>query len=267
MAEHTALNFAVLGPPRSGIRVVQSALHRRDDVVCYADLLHADTNVRRDAHREYFGAAGSSSGSKANPDIPEWFAPHLVSPCQYIAHTVFDADRGIERAVGLSVDFLAVHDYELWDFFAQRCRLGDFCLIIVDRNPAACFVSLRQAEQSGRWYRPLNEAANALPPPVNVIPDELTTFCRRMASAREKTRAACDDTLLVKYSDLLISLQPTMSAIFQFIERAERPEPARPSCRRLRNRPMAQRITNLPKLRSAVPSDIRELLDAEDFQC
>lgn len=253
------LNFVVVGELRSGAAAVQSALANHSGITCYGGLFHRDEAVRRHAHEINFGPCEDPDKS------PEWFVDHLASPWQYLNHYVFDRPRGKERAVGCSVSYDFVKRFELWDLIAHRCREGDFCLIHVVRNPAACFISLKQAERSNYWCR--GPRAKPSPPPMAVSIDavELTTFCRDHLACRAKLDVASDDTLVMPYDSVLGNFQAAMRKAFDFLEQPNSPEPARTDYLRLRNRSMAERITNMPALRAAVPSDVRALLDAEDF--
>lgn len=261
------LNFVVVGDVRSGSSVVQSSICNRGSVViCHADLLHDEqdqekaTAVRRAAHEAYFGA------SKDPERLPEWFVAGETVPAQYINHMVLDNPRNGESAVGLRVLYPTVQKWELHELFEARCREGDFCLIHVERNPVACFVSLKQAERTGVWSRGWNDRRQAIAPmPVTVDAGELTDFCRVHSATKGKIRAACTDALTVAYRSLLLDYQGTMRTIFDFLELSPSDEPAMPSSRRLKNRDIQGRVSNFAKLRSEVPSDVKSLMDGEDL--
>jgi hypothetical protein len=70
--------------------------------------------------------------------------------------------------------------------------------------------------------------------------------------------------LVVHYRDLLMNFQQTMAKVFDFIEIDTR-ERAMPSCRRLRNRSMRERISNFEELKSVLPHDVRYELVSEDL--
>lgn len=253
------VNFVVVGDIRSGAAIVQSTLDNRGGVTCHADLFHRDVLVRQEAHESRFGVCDDPQNS------PTWFVDGLTSPWQYINHIILDRPFGTETALGFMVPYQFVRFYELWELFEKRCREGDFCLIHVERNPVACFVSLKQAERSGQWHRRGNDPPNRPPSPISLDPSELTVFCREHMACRAKLHAACDDALVVSYTDILHDFQPTMRKVFDFVEQPLSPIPARSGFCRLRNRPMAQRISNLAALRTSIPSDVRELLQAEDL--
>ncbi len=115
------------------------------------------------------------------------------------------------------------------------------------------------------WVRSLDDKTRSdIPAPVVVVPSELVQFVRQHAAIRGKLERACDDVLVVHYRDLLMNFQPTMAKVFDFIEVATS-ERAMPSCRRLRNRSMRERISNFDELKSVLPPDARHELLAEDL--
>lgn len=258
----TAWNFALTGQLRSGMGVVLSAINgRRDEAVCHADLFHASNDVRKAAHARSFGPLAPA----AERIPPEWFVDGLTSPWQYIDRVVFAQDGG-RKAVGFQIGYDAVSRLELYDLFETKGREGGFSLVQVSRNPVACFVSLKQAQQTGVWTRTgVKRVASAMPPPVRVNAEELVRFCREHAAVESKIRATCHDRLQVSYSELVFDFQAAMRRVFDHIELPQTPHFARPGRMRLRNRPVLERISNLTELRIDLPSDVRELLKAEDL--
>lgn len=256
------LNYVVVGEVRSGSRVVQSTLNNRPGhvAVCHGDLFHPDEKVRRASHEEYFGP------SRWPRHLPEWFQEGVTSPWQYINHVILDRPLRGERAVGFRVLYPDVRRLELWELFESRYREGDFCLVVVLRNPVACLVSLKQAERSGVWTRGWDAAPAACPAPVHLDADEVTEFCRCHAATLGKVRASCADRLEVQYRDLLRDYQREMQRVFDFLELPSCADRAVPGCRRLRNRNrVRERIANLDSLLRCVPSDVRDCLLADDL--
>lgn len=254
------LNYMVIGEVRSGSTVVQSSLCNRSGAVCHGELLHPSEDVRREAHEAYFGLA-------KNPQkLPEWFKEGEISPWQYINHTILDNPKKGECAVGFRLMYPQVHKWELYDLFETRCREGDFCIVHVVRNPIACFVSLKQAEKSGKWARSWNsDGSDRCPSPVSLDASELVEFCRVHASIQGKIRAACSDLLEITYLEMFLDYQGVMRKVFEFLELPDSEEPAVATCKRLRNRPVRQRIVNWDRLRKEVPSDVQKLFDSEDL--
>lgn len=258
--ETRLLNFIVIGEVRSGTSIVQSSLCNRAGVICHANLMHPEEKIRKSAHEAYFGL------SKNSCDVPEWFVEQEISPWQYINHTILDNPKRGETAIGFRLMYPEIHKWELFDLFEMRCREGDFCLIHLLRNPIACFVSLKQAQRSGIWSCDLKDTYELrCPGPIFINPDELVSFCRTHLSIRSKIRASCNDCLEISYRDLFINYQSIMYKVFDFLELPENEEPAVPSCRRLRNRLLRKRITNLDNVWKDLPSDIQQLFNAEDL--
>lgn len=255
MSQTSVINFAVCGDVRSGSSVIQSAISNLRGAVCHCNLLHEDERVRIAEHERYFGPSA----------VPEWYQPELFSPWQYINHQVYDNPKNGEKSVGLRLPYNRVHALELYDLLHDRCIEGDFGLVHVVRNPVACYVSLQQAKMTGVWSRSLDDKAKSdIPPPVVIVPADLVQFVRQHAAIRGKLERACDDVLVVHYRDLLLNFQPTMAKVFDFIE-IETRERAMPSCRRLRNRSMRERISNFDELKSVLPHDVRYELVSEDL--
>lgn len=260
------LNFVVTGGLRSGAGLVGATLSNRSEVACHFNLLAHDDRWtaeetdtrRRTAHENYFGPG---------PDWPPaWFSAELpVSPHQYLAHTVFDNPLRGETACGVHLPYPDVCRWELHDLFAEKCREGDFCLIHVVRNPVAAYISLVQAERSGLWTRSGNTARQVmLPPTMTVDPDALAAFCRNHATVKARVAAACaDDTLVIDYAALCFDFQGQMRRVFDFLELADRPDPARPGTRRLLNRQVRDRVANWAAVRATVPPEVRSLMDEE----
>lgn len=252
-------NFVLTGEVRSGAGVILSSINNRGGAVCHADLLHHDDKTRRAAHERAFGEC-------VDPvRMPEWYKEGYTNPWQYINHTVL-APRGGESAVGFYVPYRMVRKLELYDLFEEKAREGGFSVIQVIRNPVACFVSMKQAEQSGMWTRERGKGLQPRTPlPVRVDAEELVVFCREHGTTLSKIRATCRDRLEVNYRDLALDYQGTMRKVFDHVELPEAPELATPSCVRLRNRAFEKRVTNWAEVRLAVPTDVRAFIDAEDL--
>lgn len=255
------LNFVVTGEIRSGTSVVQTALDAHSCVVCHGNLLHSDENVCRAAHESYFGP-GSASPADARVD---WFTAD-TNAYQYLTHSVFDRALRGESACGVRILYDRVRALDLFDLLDDRCREGDFCLIHVRRNPAACYVSLRQALASGVWSLPRAGRPRQTVPPSPVLLDsrEMTEFVRESLATAVKIARACSDVLEVKYEDLVFDYRATMTAVLDFLEVPVVPLPL-PAHRRLPNRIMSDRVVGLADLTRRLPSDVRSLLEDNCF--
>lgn len=252
------LNFIVTGNVRSGAAVIQSSLDNTAEAVCHADLFHSQQAVRRRCHERYFGAAA--------PGAPaEWYEPGVTNPYQYLTHRIFDAARHDETAVGLRLLYPVVQRLELYDLFATQYQAGDFCLVHVVRNPVACFVSLAQARRSKIWALSPNAPPQAtVPAPVGIDPADLVPFVRDHLAVAAKIARSGQDIITVPYRELFRDARAALRQVYEFLEIPAQ-HPAPPARRRLRNRPLRDRIANLAALRAAVPPDVRAVLDADDL--
>lgn len=251
-----AWTFVLTGEVRSGAGVVLSSINNRVGAKCHADLFHADQGVRRAAHEAYFGVSTGKT--------PEWLADGITNPFHYLSRVALDPRNG-ECSVGAYVPHAAVRRLELYDLFEEKAREGGFSVIQVVRNPVACFVSWKQAQQCGVWTRRQRSAADRPPLPIRIDPDELTLFCREYVATQAKVRATCRDRLDIEYRDLVLDYQGTMQAVFDHIELPDEPVLAHADTKRLRNRTVKNRVTNWTELRLDVPGDVRSAMDAEDL--
>lgn len=250
--------FVLTGEARSGAAAVLTAINARRGAVCYSDLFHPDAAARRAAHEAAFGPSGDPVRA------PEWYVDGHTNPWQYLTRTVL-VPRSAEPVVGCYLGYGVVRRLELYDLFEDQARAGGFSVVQVVRNPVACFVSLKQAQQSGVWTRPRGEAVPPTPLPVRINPDELTAFCRDHAATVAKIRATCEDRLEISYRDLVFNYQAAMRRVFDHIELPEVPALAQPACARLRNRAFDRRVTNWPEVRLGVPADVKALIASEDL--
>lgn len=248
----SVLNFVIVGQVRSGSAVLQSALNNLSAVTCHDDLFHVSPEVRRKVHEQYFGEAPS-------PDLPTWYMPALVNPYQYLSRQIFDQNLREEQAIGVRLTYEQVDKFQFYDLLRDRCQEGDFCMLHVRRNPVACFVSQKQAQESGVYAVDLNKRDTTPPQPIAVDPQELTQFVRKHEATAGKITASCDDTLEITYRELSRNYSNTLKRALDFIEQPTRLVP-QPNYRRLANHDMTKRIANFDELRQKVPADIREFL-------
>lgn len=253
------LNFVLAGDVRSGAAVVLSCINNRGGAVCHADLFHPTPEVRRLAHERYFGPG--------HDDVrPAWMEDVETNPHTYITQSVFDHPRRGETACGLHLSYPAIQKYDLFDLFEACGREGDFTVLHVVRNPVACYISLKQAEQSGIWTCGTESTVpTQIPRQLRIDPDDMTRFCRNHQALRKKITDTCQDRLEIPYSQLSLAFQPTMAKVFDYLELPELPVLATPGCRRLRNRSMQNRVSYWAEVRLSVPSDVKALMDADDL--
>lgn len=245
------LNCLVTGQVRAGTTVVQTSLTEHPSAICHADVLHDSTKVRKEVYEDYFGRCTGRN--------PEWFAPQEndLSPEMFLTTRIFDHPRHNEKVVGVRVLYSQIQGHDLWEYIRERCLEGDFCMIHVIRNPLACYVSMKQAEQTKVWSQDINDRTTLdQPAAVWVDPKEFTKFCRRQLASEQKLRLMCDDRLEIEYRELFINYPAVMRGIFQYLGLAPFPE-VRPGIRRLKNCGMRERIGNFEYAQQAVPSDVR----------
>jgi len=251
------LNFIVVGEVRCGAAVVQSSISAHPQAVCHADLLDRDPKVRKQNHEAYFGPPSSS-------DTVEYCARPL-SPELYLDGRIFDNPLRDEQAVGIKVLYRDVEANQLWEYFRNWDRVGDFCTIHITRNPVACYVSLMQARASGVFHVSVNsQDSRHSPPPLQLDLNELVQFCRWHATCECKVRAACEDRLEMTYKELFLNYHEVMAGVFDFLTLPPFSE-VKPAVKRLRNRSVVDRISNFKYLRANVPGDVREYFESDDL--
>ena len=258
--EKQVLNFVVTGQIRCGASVIQTSIQTHPKAVCHGDLLHTNESLRRAAHEAYFGVSESER-------IVEWCAPRLtdLSPEQYLTSRIFDHPRYDEQVVGTRLLYPHLQAFDMWDFCRAQCLRGDFCLIHVTRNPLACYISMKQAEQTGVYQQRIDDRTIVeTPQPVNVDIGELTAFCREHAAQERKIREHCDDRLEIEYRDLIVDYNRVIATVFDYLDLPAFPK-ACPGVRRLKNRSIPDRLFDFHDARAKVPADVREFFDADDL--
>lgn len=256
-AKVRALNFIVTGQQRCGAAVIQTSVNSHPNAVCHGDLLHSDPQIRRGHHEDYFG-------KQRDTKVPDWCS-QVTSPEQYLTAKIFDNNLHGERAIGVKVLYPVLRENDLWDYFASWCRLGDFCLIHVNRNPLACYVSLKQAERTNVWQQAINDKTTGdQPTPISIDADELISYCRWHAALQRKVHAMCDDRLEISYRELYLNYREVMQEVFSYLELPPYPDVS-PGVRRLKNRDIRNRVINFAEARLQVPPDVQAFFDADDL--
>lgn len=253
------LNFIVAGQVRCGASVLQTSIDMHPKATCYGELLHPSVKVRERLHKLYFGPTRSGT-------VPEWCEPGgWVSPEQYLTTRVFDHPASYEDAVGIKLLYPHIQNSDLWEYCHDCCNQGDFCVIHLYRNPLACYISLKQAKQTGVWAEDINARTQvSRPAPIDPNIDELTTFCRWHMAHAAKLRQQCDDRLEISYHELIVNYRKVMTYVFEYLD-LPRLDDVHPGVRRLKNRSIRDRLFDFTKTRSEVPADVRVHFDAEDL--
>jgi hypothetical protein len=230
-------------------------------VTCHRNLLCLDPaeggQLRRKAHEDYFGSQ--------DPDVvlPQWFEPTFYSAYQYLDHRIFDNPMRGEHLLGVQFSYEEVRRYELDELFHQHDLDGDFCVVHVKRNPVACLVSRKQAEQSGVWFRGYNERNGHLDitrHQVRLLPEELTTFVRQALAMEERLKRISQDYLCLEYSKLYADPKRMLYELMEFLESPDATLPI-PAYRKIWYVPMPRRVSNWYSLKLEVPRDVRESME------
>lgn len=247
--EENLLNFVIVGNEFSGHRLVFDALNKHPEISCHADLLATDPAVRQESHEKYFGTTDK---------VPDWFQPHLLSAEQYLNNKVFDNNIVQENAIGVLLSYSDFSKYDIWDFVNQKCRLGDFCVIHVMRNPVACYVDLMT-----RLGNSCNPETNRLKK-VSLNPKSLTSFVSTHVADSMKINRICDDIGIIPYHELVLDYSVTITSIINFLGLA-----SHDSC--IDGSPYGEfdsvrgRIANDAFLKEKLPLDILDYYNSSDL--
>jgi len=274
----TTLNTVVTGQVCCGDKYLAAILCDHSDIICHSVLLDSDDAVRRYYHESYFGDAGST---------PDWLVEGHISGEQYLTNKIFDNPLKSEGVIGVSVLYPHLYARDLWDYFSEWCRAGDFCVIHLKRNPVACFASLKMWEKSGNDLAPLSVTKfdhgytdivghpstlpagflNALPP-VHLDSDELYEFVRTHVAADLKVATMCEDRLEISYEELMLDFSSVCPHLFSFLgceTISKQTVKHWDKVLRLKSSKLSLRnvVTNWYSVRAEAPSDIRSWFDPE----
>lgn len=213
--------------------------------------------MRKKQHEEYFG--------ESLPETPDWCHAGM-SPEHYLTMRVFDRPLYGEKVIGVTLLYPEIQLHDLWDFLPHMTALGDFTVIHIRRNPLVCYVSWKQAEQSGIWVRSEQDPnIPSIPTPL-VLTDltELISFCRAHAAWECRIANTCSDRLEVTYKEIVLHYRDVIDEVFSFLNLSPAPK-VTCGIQRLKNRSLRERVTNLDEVRRKVPGDVREFFDHDLF--
>lgn len=244
------LNFLLVGERRSGCSAVADMINNHGAAYCHSGLFAADAACRRDSHEAYFGVSQSRR--------PDWFCcgdrelehGRHSNPYEYLVQ-VLDCPLRRERAIGIYVDYATLARYQLYELITELTARGDFCVLHMVRNPLACLISLRQAEESGCWVSYAGDSRRYVSLPVSLPPDDVYAFIERSCTARDKVAAAAADAVEIHYVDLVTRLPQVAAGLFRFLELNGRRAVCR--TRRLVTTPLCRRFLNFEELRRRAP--------------
>ena len=234
--DKTNVNFMLLGNVYSGAGLMQHCLNQHLSVICHSDLLHKDEKVRKLAHENYFGDCGQAF---------DWFIPTQISAEQYLANKIFDNNLKEEKAIGMALNYEDIVTYDLWQFIDQMGRIGDFFLIHVVRNPIACYVAKALANTDKRT--------------VMLDEQKLIKFVRSHAAYQLKIDALCEDKVVIDYTELIMDYTTVMTNLLTFMEIDQAVVTPKLS---VIKPDIRSRISNLALLRTKLPPDVLEYLNA-----
>lgn len=263
LTETICFNFMVIGGERSGTAALSSSLSGLPGTHVHVGLLDRVESVRRDAVARYFGL--DPDHADLDTANPQWFRHGHTNPYHYLLAEVFDNPRRGEARIGVRVDYGFTHAYQIHDTIEELYRRGDFCVVHVRRNPFACLVSFKQAEKTGVWGRAGSARDDAAVPfPIRIDPAEAVAFVRKHTAEEAKVQQACSDAITVTYRDLCLDYEHQVRRVAAYIE-AACPKVTLPCVRRMRNRPIRERVYNFDDLVTQVPSDVRAAMLADDL--
>jgi len=243
------LNYMVIGNCNAGHELLQASLTVHPKMVCHGDLLHIDEDIRRTEHEDYFGDSGK---------VPDWYQPKQLSVEQYLNNKIFDNTLFDEKAVGVKVDYSTFVKNDLWDFAAERCRVGDFCLLHVTRNPIACYFEYQgKLKQLGYSDSPFNRF-NSI---SYLDPEELVTFVRDHLANEIKINRLCSDRAVIPYHELVLDFKGTLEQVCTFLG-VQFSSACIPNRKRLKIQDIKGRIGNWTQLQAELPVDVKDVLNS-----
>ena len=246
------LNFVLIGEVRAGTYPLHTALAVTSSIAAHAHLLHTDVQTRAKAYMSYF----------KNQGVP--FNPEENSAHYFLKNRIFDRPLHNETIVGVRITYDQMLKHDLFDFLKEQTNEGDFCVIHVERNPLACFVSKKQADASLSYYQTSRSASNKIPNKIWLDGEDLTDFTRDHSRVRDKVNAICHDVCRINYQDLYFDFDSVMNTVLSFLEI---PETLihQPTVYRLPNNTMSERVFQLDKILAELPDDVRGDIMARDL--
>ena len=196
--QYDPVRFLLAGQRHCGSEVVRKALNIHKDVRCYDELLHEDENKRLELHRGYFGIPADSGD-------PDWFVDGVTNPERYLATRVFDHPLDKELVYGLQISYEDIRRLDLWDYFRERCNIGDFCVVHVVRGPIPCFAAVH----SGKGSLLVDGDSDSM---------DVSTFVREHEADLRKFRDVCGDAFEVEFRELISNGEGVIQKLFQFLE-------------------------------------------------
>lgn len=231
-------NFILIGNSYAGAGLLHHCLSTHPEIVCHADLLHDNEQVRKSKHESYFGDSAQAF---------DWFVPAQISAEQYLANKIFDNNLHDEKTIGVMLTYPEVAKYDLWHFINQMYRIGDFYLIHVTRNPVACFLVQELTKSKLKRNLDINEA-------------NLIKFVRDHLAFELKINELSDDKIVIPYHELIMDYKGVMASLLPFME-VNHNKLSKTKLSVVQQN-LRSSISNLNWLRDRLPSDVLEQLDS-----
>ena len=233
--------FVVLTHPRSGSTLLIKAIRAHPAVRMYGELFQEELETR---------LAGIG-------------APHDVyasgeDGSRFLSETIFrDRDDPELSAVGFKLFYGQGREpgaRTAWDYLLSR---RDIRVVHLTRDdPLAAYVSLEEAEATGRWHLELDESAPP-GPPVRLDPEACLAFLDELHSNRSWARHAfrMHPVLELSYERHLDrGFAAGLHDVQAFLGLPPMDLPA--LLQKQSDRPLEQRVTNLPEIRAALRNTV-----------
>lgn len=246
------LNFVLVGDVRAGTYPLHTALATIPTIAAHAHLLHDNAQVRTKAYSHYFKQCGLPFNSEEN------------SAHHFLRNRIFDRPLHNETIVGVRITYDQMRKHDLFDLLKEHTNEGDFCVIHVERNPLACFVSKKQSEASSIYYKTSRTVTDKIPNKIWLDSEELTDFVREHSYVRDKINAVCHDVCRIQYQNMYFDFDSVLNTVLKFLETVVTTSHS-PAVHRLTNTTLPERVFQLDKILAELPNDVRGDIMARDL--
>lgn len=249
------LNFLLTGNDVASLNFVRERLNRCNKLFCHGQVLHANHQIRSQAHCTYLGNEVAKDGElvfkpygcSPGPVAGQWQSDDpQQSPDKYLAHAIFDNAMHGETHIGVQILYADLLRLDLWDFINMRSREGDFCVIEVTRNPVAALADRELQDKSVVYL----EAGHVV------------AACDSSHTAQSRLHAAASDRASVDFRELLDSPEEVMRELAEYlVVRYSADSPGEP----LRWQNPRPRIANWLSLFHTVPKYVQDVMSGRNF--
>lgn len=249
------LNFLLTGNDVVSLDFVRERLNSCAKLFCHGQVLHANSQIRGQAHCSYLGNEIAKDGELifkpygCSPGFVagQWQADDpQQSPDKYLAHAIFDNALRGETHIGVQILYADLLRLDLWDFIDTRSREGDFCVIEVTRNPVAALADSELQDKSVVYL----EAGHVV------------AACDSSHTAQSRLHAVASDRATVDFRELLDSPEEVITQLAEYLAvgcSVDSP------CEPLRWQSTRPRIANWLSLFHAVPRYVQDVMVGRNF--